>query len=125
MVENPYAVPPASNLPTGGGIPDRVGVEVGGCIPSEDQLQPGTCEGSCNAVNDPEEEQRDGLRNRLLVHRRTLAVPVWCLSSIWRPCRDSDPASGWCRSSSALKIAKRDATAPIAASMLVVTMPTT
>src|SRR5262249_13544743 len=98
MVENPYAVPPASNLPTGGGIPDRVGVEVGRYIPSEDQLQPGAREGSRNAVNDPEEEQRDGLRNRLLVHRRTVAAPVWCLSSIPGPYRDSDPASGWCRS---------------------------
>src|SRR5215470_13376880 len=82
MVENPYAVPSASNLLAGGSVPDRVGVEVGRYIPSKDQVQSGAREELPNAVNDPEEEQRDGLRNRLLVHRRTLVMPVWCLSSI-------------------------------------------
>lgn len=69
-VENPYAVPPASNLPTCGGVPDRIDVEVGGYVTSEDQVQPGTREGSRNTVNDLGEEQSDGLRNPVLVHRR-------------------------------------------------------
>src|SRR5215472_1333571 len=90
MVENSYAVPAASNLPTGGAVQDRVGLEIGRHVASEDQVQPGPRKGSRDAGNHLGQGLCDGLQDRVLVHRRTLVRSVPDLSTV---CRYGGPPS--------------------------------